>query len=147
MLDLENVNVVDFSTIFNILGKMFTSSGRLQIDNGVRIIGDYDIVRYYQRLFQMAHWNTVKSQLPAHGLHLSIYLPDIHGKNVDVSPIKHLIGERIEFEYDPEDIVITKKNVWVNVKCPRAQEIKDMLKIVDKNFWGFHCVLLNFKGL
>ena len=95
----------------------------------------------------MAHWNTVKSQLPAHGNHLSIYLPEIHGKKIDLSPITHLAGEKIEFEYNPEDIVITRKNVWMNVKCPRAQEIKDMLGIVDKNFYGFHVTLMNFKNL
>ena len=125
---------------------MFKSYAKLEIDNGVRLVGCYDIVRYYQRLFQMAHWNTVKSQLPAHGTHISIALPSIHG-NFDVSPIKHLAGEIIDFEYNPEDIVITRKNVWMNVKCPRAQEIKDMMKIVDKNFFGYHLVLCNFKGL
>ena len=123
---------------------MFKSCGYLQIKDGVRIICSYDIVRYYQKLFQMAHWNTVKSQLPAHGCHVSIALPSIHG-NFDVSPIKHLAGEIIEFEYNPEDIVITRKNVWMNVKCPRAQEIKDMLQIVDKNFFSYHLVVCNFK--
>jgi hypothetical protein len=123
---------------------MFKSFGRLQIEKGVRIVGCYDIVRYYQRLFQMAHWNTVKSQLPAHGTHISIALPGIHG-NFDTSPINQLAGEKIYFEYNPEDIVITKKNIWMNVKCPKAQEIKDMMKIVDKNFWGFHLVVGNFK--
>ena len=124
---------------------MFKSFGKLEIREGVRIVGCYDIARYYQRLFQMAHWNTIPSQLPAHGLHLSIYLPDIHGKNVDVSPINHLNDERIEFEYNPEDMVITRKNVWVNVKCDRAMEIKNMLGIVDKNFWGWHFTVCNFK--
>ena len=123
---------------------MYKSNGYLQIMNGVRIICSYDICRYYQRLFQMAHWNTIPSQLPAHGTHISIALPAIHG-NFDVNPIKQLDGEVIEFEYNPEDIVITRKNVWMNVKCNRAQEIKDMMKIVDRNFFGYHMVLTNFK--
>jgi len=125
---------------------VFKSIGKLQIEKGVRIICSYDIVRYYQRLFQLYNWNTVKSQLPAHGAHISIYLPDIHGKNIDISPIKHLEGKRIEFEYDPTNITISKKNVWMNVKCEEAMEIKNMMKIIDTNFWGFHCTLLNFKN-
>jgi len=95
----------------------------------------------------MAHWNTIPSQLPRHFFHISIYLPDIHGKNIDITPIKHLAGKRIEFEYDPTQVVITRKNIWMNVKCDEAQKIKDMLGIVDKNFWGFHVTILNFKGL
>lgn len=126
---------------------MFKSSGILQISNGVRIIANYDLCRYYKQLFEYSNWNTVKSQLPKHGAHISIYLPDIHGKNIDISPIKHLAGTRIAFKYDPSKITITKKNIWMAVECTDAMKIKNMLKIVDKNFWGFHLVVSNFKGL
>jgi len=124
---------------------MFKSYGTLEIRNGVRIITDFDIIRYYKKLFELYHWNTVKSQLPKHKAHISIYLPDIHGKNVDMSPITHLDGKRIEFSYNPENMIITRKNVWMNVDCPEAANIKNMLKIVDNNFLGYHIVVTNFK--
>ena len=125
----------------------FKATGKLEILNGVRIIAPFDMVLYYQKLFTMATWNTVKSQLPRHGAHISIYLPDIHGKNVDMTPILYMKGKKIEFEYDPLDFIITRKNVWMKVRCEEANKIKDMLKIVDKNFLGFHMTVLNFKNL
>jgi hypothetical protein len=124
---------------------MFKSYGYLQILNGVRIIAPFDFVLYYQKLFTMATWNTVKSQIPKHKAHISIYLPDIHGKNIDISIIKHLSGKKIEFYYNPTDFVITKKNVWMKVNCQEAETIKQQLNIVDKNFLGFHMVVCNFK--
>ena len=124
---------------------MFKSRGKLQISNGVRIVSSFELCRYYKKLFELAHWNTIPSQLPRHGCHISIYLPDIHGKNIDTSKINHLEGEQIEFSYNPENFIITKKNVWMNVDCPRALEIKNMMGIVDKNFWCFHIVVTNFK--
>ena len=126
---------------------MFKSNGRLEIRNGVRIITSLDFCLYYQRLFGYYTYKTIKSQIPMHGGHISIYLPDIHGKNIDTSIIKHLSGKIIEFEYTPENIVITRKNVWTPVICPEALIIKNQLNVIDKNFLGFHLTLCNFKGL
>lgn len=126
---------------------MFKSYGKLQISNGVRIMAPFDIVLYYRTLFSYDTYNTIKSQTPKHFAHISIYLPDIHGKNVDTSVIKHLEGKRIEFEYDPTQFRITTKNVWMLVKCEEAERIKKQLNIVDKNFLGFHMVVANFKNI
>lgn len=124
---------------------MYKSYGMLEIHNGVRIVAPLDFVLYYQKLYSMYTWNTIKSQIPKHKSHISIYLPDIHGRNVDMSPILHLKGKRIEFEYDPINFTITKKNVWMLIKCDDAEKIKKMLNITDKNFLGYHMVVCNFK--
>lgn len=127
--------------------EMYRAYGHLQIDNGVRIIAPFDFVLYYQKLYSMSTWNTVKSQLPKHKAHISIYLPDIHGRNVDTSVITHMKGKKIYFEYNPVDFTVTRKNVWMSVKCDEAEAIKKQLKIVDRNFLGYHMVVCNFKGL
>jgi hypothetical protein len=64
---------------------------------------------------------------------------------VDIRNVMSLNGQKIEFEYDPTDICITTKNVWMKVKCNEAQIIKDNLGIIDKNFKGFHLTICNFK--
>jgi hypothetical protein len=124
---------------------MFKSHGYLQIEQGVRILTPLDLILYYQKLFSLATWHTRKFQTPKHLGHISIYLPNIHGENGSMAPIKHLNGHEISFQYDPADITITQKNVWMKVICEEAQAIKDNLKIVDKNFLGFHLVICNFK--
>jgi hypothetical protein len=125
----------------------YKASGKLEIKSGVRIIAPVDFILYYQKLFTMATWNTIKSQTPQHGAHISIVLPKIHGEAADLSPIHQWNGKRIEFEYNPLDIIITKKNVWMKVKCDEAENIKKILGITDKNFLGFHMTILNFKNL
>lgn len=124
---------------------MFKAKGKLEIRKGVRIvITNLDLIRYYQKLFSFYTYKTVKSQLPMYGTHVSIYLPKIHGiVNTDV--IKHLDGKEIEFEYDVENIRVTKKNIWMSVFCVEADEIKKQLNLVDKSFLGYHLTIANFK--
>ncbi len=126
---------------------MYKSYGRLEINNGVRILMNLDFVLYYQKLFGYYTYNTVRNQIPKHKSHISIYLPDIHGKHIKTDCIKYLAGKNIEFSYDPTNIFITKKNVWMVVDCYEAHIIKDKLGIIDRNFKGFHLTILNFKNL
>jgi len=123
---------------------MYKGKGKLEIRNGIRIIVNYDLIRYYQKLFSFYTYKTVKFQSPMHGSHISIYLPKIHG-SIDLSSVNYLNGVDIEFEYHPDSFTITKKNVWMKVVCPLADEIKKKLDIVDKNFLGYHLTILNFK--
>ena len=123
---------------------MFSSYGYVKIDTALRISVDIDFIRYYQKLFNYYFYNTVKNQLPAHQGHISVILPKIH-KNIDIGNLMVYNDLRVDFEYNPEDITITHKNVWMAVKCKWAEDIKRKLDIIEKDFWGFHIVICNFK--
>jgi len=119
-------------------------TGKIEVNNGLRVKVDLDFCRYYMWLATKYHYNTQKYQLPMHGAHISIYLPHIHGK-IDLTPYKKLHGSLVDFDYDLNNIVITKKNVWIPVKSSAAYEIKKSMGITDKNFLGFHLTVCNTK--
>jgi hypothetical protein len=71
----------------------------------------------------------VKWETPRHGGHISLYIPEIHGRNVKIPSIVRN-GERIAFEYDPINLRMGGskfKNCWFPVKCERGNEIKRIL--------------------
>ena len=51
---------------------MFKTTGKIQVKNGIRIIGDLDMIRYYHRLIEFYTYRTEKLQLPAHGCHVTL---------------------------------------------------------------------------
>lgn len=128
---------------------MIKLQGHIEVNNGVRIVTNWDLCRYYQWLFNKYHFNIIKNQLPRHKSHVSILLPDIHGiKNFD--KVKFLNGKRVSFFINPEKVTITKKNCWLAVVLDKeaikiANFIKKVYNVNDKGFWGYHLVILNFK--
>lgn len=123
---------------------MFKSYGKIEVKNGIRIILEADFIRYYKRLLDFYYFHTLKNQPPKHGAHLSIVLPDIH-KNIDISKALIYNDTIVDFEYNPEEVIITKKNVWMKANCDFAEKLKKELNVVENDFWGFHIVICNFK--
>jgi len=124
---------------------MFKSYGKLQIDNGVRIIVKLDFLLYYKRLIEMYHYNTLKLQIPKHLGHITLINPKIH-KNVNYDNAKKYIGKYIEFSYNPLEIYESRVNFWIPVISPQADLIKKECNVDDgKNYWGLHCTVGNMK--
>ncbi len=119
--------------------------GRIEIkDGGVRIVTGWDLCRYYKWHIDKHFWGTVKTQLPKYGSHVSVVLP-LH-KVQDFTPVMHLNGRVVEFEIYPEKLYRSPKNFWIPAFIPIAQEIKDILGVKDdKNFYGNHITISNFK--
>ena len=124
---------------------MFKAYGIVEVRKGVRINLNLDFIRYYRALYNFYTYQTVKNQLPMYGAHISVILPAIH-KGVDFLPAIKYNRNKVEFEYDPKSVFISKKNVWMNVKCEWAEKLKKELGIVENNFWGYHLTICNFKN-
>jgi hypothetical protein len=124
---------------------MFKSFGKLEINNGVRIITSIDFVLYYKWLIEKHFYNTRKFQIPKHLAHSTLINPKIH-KNVDISMAKKYVGKKIEFEYNPLEIYESKVNFWIPIICPEGDEIKKKCNVDDgKNYWGLHLTICNTK--
>ena len=119
--------------------------GKIQIKNGIRVIIGWDFVAYYQKLIDYYYYRTLRNQLPAHGGHISIVLPNFH-KDIDYGLVKQYDGVWADFEYDPTNVIITSKNIWIPVDLPVGWEIKNKLGIKnEKGFKGYHATVVNFK--
>ena len=124
---------------------MFKSHGKLEINNGVRIVADWDLIRYYHQLVEYYTYQTKRLQLPAHGAHITIVNPKIH-KNVDLNLCKNIRGIKVEFFYYPEKIYVSPKNYWIPVTCEFADNLKKSLNVKETNNWlGFHLTVCNNK--
>ena len=121
-----------------------SQSGRIKVENGVRVLVGGDICKYYRKLFEYHVYWTKSIQQNTYGAHISIILPDIHNI-VDLSSVAHYDNRIVEFTYSPEDLFISPKNVWLNVNLPVGKGIKDTLGIKEKDFWGYHLTIGNFK--
>jgi hypothetical protein len=105
-------------------------SGWIQINDAVRIVSDLDICRYYQWFIKKQFWNTVKTQLPKHGTHITIVNPKIY-KGGDFKAIQQFKNKRVEFEYNPSEMYISRVNFWIPVKCDVVKTIRDILNIKE----------------
>jgi hypothetical protein len=124
---------------------MFTGYGKIEIRNGIRIIADWDMIRYYQRLVEFATHRTERLQLPAHGAHITIVNPKIH-KNVNLNLCRNIAGIKVEFVYYPEKMCKSPKNYWIPVDCEFAENLKKSLNVKETNNWlGFHLTVCNNK--
>lgn len=124
---------------------MFKCFGRIQVDNGIRIITSTDICLYYQKLIHFYYYKTVKTQIPAHGGHITLANPKIH-KSADYELAQKYIDKEVEFWYHPEDVYISKVNFWFPVKCEWAENVRDELNIWDgPDWWGYHLTIANKK--
>ena len=119
--------------------------GKIEVDNGVRIVTNVDICKYYSWHINKAFWNTIKSQIPKHRGHVTILNPKIH-KITDFSSALKYHNKPVDFMYSPEDIYISKVNFWFPAKSNIEQEIKDLFEVVDApNYWGLHLTIANTK--
>lgn len=121
------------------------ATGKIEIDNGLRIITDVDFCKYYLTLFHWSIWKTKKYQLPAHKAHITVYNPKIHGQ-ILLDEFTDLVGQTIEFSYDC-NLYISPVNVWAPVKCPWADEFRNKLGIPITYFeeTSLHLTIGNIK--
>jgi hypothetical protein len=125
--------------------KNFTSIGRVEVRNGIRIVTSLDFIRYYTALVVYSTYRTKKFQLPAHGAHITILNPKIH-KEVDFNRASKYHNLTVEFTYSPENVYISRVNYWMPVKCKFGNQLKHELGIVDGPNWlGFHLTICNVK--
>jgi len=124
---------------------IFKGKGRLQIDNGVRIVTNSDIVRYYQWLIHKYHYNTIKTQTPAHGAHVTLWNPNLH-RTANVDAIRQYEGKTIEFEYDAGNVYGGRTNFWIPVNCDEGYDLIAKMGIIYNKQWqGLHMTVCNFK--
>lgn len=124
---------------------MFLGHGYIQVKDGIRIIADLDLIRYYHRLIDYHQYHTQRLQLPTHGAHITIVNPKIH-KNIFINDALQHHGKRVTFEYFPERMYKSPKNFWIPVSSKYADKIKKQLGVDDgKNYWGLHMTVANTK--
>jgi hypothetical protein len=123
----------------------FNSYGKIEVNNGIRIVCKLDFILYYQWLIRKHYYNTIKIQNPTHEAHITIVNPKIH-KNIDCSLANKYIDQTAEFVYFPERLYVSPVNFWIPVECNLADEIKKELKVDDgPNYWGLHITICNKK--
>lgn len=118
--------------------------GRVQIDNGVRIVTGIDLCKYYRWLInkQFPH---IKTSLPFYGAHVTICNPEIH-RVTDFSEVKYLENKLALIDLSPI-IHRSSKNFWMPVvKCDFYHEIKWVLGFNERSdWWGLHLTVCNMK--
>lgn len=126
--------------------KLLRGKGKIEIDNGVRIITRVDICKYYRWLIQKAKWDTISPQIPKHKGHITIINPKIHGENLDYSKIECFRNMTVNFFYDPEDMYESRVNFWIPVQCDEEKQIKWLMRVEDEpDYWGLHLTVCNVK--
>jgi len=134
--------LTSYKTVVN--WDMFKCSGTIQVIDGVRIITDLDLIRYYHWLVTEHFYNCQRFQLPTHGAHVTVINPKLH--KVNWSKARKYIGKVVEFEVFPEDAYVSAVNVWIPVKCAFADGIKKELGVDDgPKYWGMHATVCNRK--
>lgn len=126
-------------------GRIEVNNIRGDINNGVRVVFGFDFCRYYAWLINREFWGTIKTQFPAHGSHLTISNPKIHG-NIDYSKVEKYRNMKVVFDYDPTMLYISKVNFWMPARLPIGAEIKKILNITESPHWkGDHLTVCNKK--
>ena len=127
------------------------AKGRIEVNDGVRIVTNVDINKYYQWLISCAYYKTIKTQIPKHKGHITIVNPKIH-KYADLKLVQKYHGRKVNFVYNPEELYISRVNFWVPAKAEIEHEIKWLLGVEnvysarnDINYWGLHLTLVNTK--
>lgn len=124
---------------------MFKAYGKLEIDDGLRLIIDKDFILYYKWLIVKSFYNTIKVQLPMYDAHSTLINPKIH-KNFTYSPALPYIGKFIEFTYNPLNMFESKVNFWLPIQCEIGEKIKKECGVIDdENYWGLHLTICNKK--
>lgn len=105
-------------------------SGRINFDKSLFIAVDYEIGRYFRKLYYYYTYKTIKLGSPSRGEHITI-IPDFW---VDKEQIAGYIGKVVEFYLLP----MTKTNgnaIWVEVECDEAEKIREKF---DFNYHKLH---------
>jgi hypothetical protein len=118
--------------------------GKIQVSNGVRIVINSDICRYYQSLIRREMpW--IKTQLPTHGGHVTIYNPKLHGK-ADLKLASYLRNKEVELTIFPERLNQSKVNFWIPATAAIYDEVKRLLRFKETDRWlGLHLTVCNTK--
>jgi hypothetical protein len=126
-------------------GNMLKAEGTVFLmGDAIRIKTAIDFCEYYRWHIHKHFYETFRATLPRHDAHITIINPKIHGQ-LDFAPVRKYHGRKVIFEYSI-DIHISRVNFWMPVVCPVAQEIKDILGIVEPpTWWGEHITICNRK--
>lgn len=107
---------------------MFT--GLINFDKSLFIAVDYEIGRYFRKLYYYYTYKTIKLGSPSRGEHITI-IPDFW---VDKGQIAGYIGKEVEFCLLP--MVKTNGNaIWFEVECDEAEKIREKF---DFNYHKLH---------
>lgn len=131
---------------------MFKYSSEFYFHRGLKIKLDFDILRYYLWHVYRCPYETLGQMIPMYGAHVSVTLP-LHGNEI-VEKSKKYAGQDVDLWYNGYIKIGGRlkyngkqhKNYWMPMECPRAEEIKNELGIVENNFLGFHCTISNNKN-
>lgn len=126
---------------------MFKYETRFYWHKGLKIEVERDFFLYYLWHFYRSPEGTLGFTQPMYKNHISVTLKQHHGEEAYRASKKYA-GQAVTFSYSGE---IRKggswfTNYWMPVICPRADEIKRELGIVEKNFLGYHLTLVNNKS-
>jgi len=126
--------------------------GVIKFTDCLRVIIDNDFCHYYKWLIEKHYYNTLKLQTPAHGCHISIYNPKIHGQ-INFNKVHNFVDKTVYFTYDPLTIrqggyMKGFVNFYMPVYSQTFQRIEQKLGISNgNNFLGYHITLANNKKL
>ena len=133
---------------------MFKCSSTFYFNVGLKVAVDTDLISYYMwHLYRGPHDTLGQTQSKTRGAHISVTLP-LHGERA-LAESKRYDGEPVDFWYDGAirkggKIIINggkHVNYWFPVTCPRAEEIKAELGIVEPKFFlGLHLTLSTNKS-
>lgn len=119
------------------------SKGIFRYGPGVRAVVEADegIASTYRALIP----KYIRHNPPRYPAHISVVR---HEQPLNMEAwLKHE-GEEIEFEY--EDVhVWDELYMWLNVRCPRVEEIRTELGLAPYPWWrnGYHLTIANFKDV
>jgi hypothetical protein len=125
---------------------MIRATGKIQVNNGIRIVTHIDFCRYYLWLWHQHIYHTHKYQLPAHGSHITIQNPRIHGPLI-LAEFQDLNGQEVDFWYDVNKAHVSRVNVWLPVFCDWADKFRKKNRIPITYFAGssLHITIGNIK--
>lgn len=127
---------------------MFSVIGIVEFRDGLRLRIDNDFCRYYKVLIEKSLFLTKKYQIPAHGAHLTIYNPKIHGF-ISPSRLRKYAGQRDEIMYDPLYCIqgIRVDMFYFPAYSKLSETIKKELQINNgPNYHGDHITICNRKN-
>lgn len=126
--------------------------GVIKFTDCLRVIIDNDFCRYYKWLIEKHYYNTLKLQTPAHGCHITLYRPTIHGQ-INLNKVHNFVDKPLYFTYDPLTIrrgghMKGFAGFYMSVYSESFQRIEQKLGINNgNNFLGYHITLANNKKL
>lgn len=120
------------------------SYGTLQVrDDAIRLMVSMDFIKYYKQFVDKQF--RIFSDYPAHGGHVTVAQIKIN-KSFGFKSYKHLSGQIVNFEYNPDIIVGGQSkgfmNFWMKVRSDELDKLMKYLGIVQ----NLHVTVSNTKG-